>query len=60
MKRKLAKADVEYGEGKPSEHCGICVHFQVYHKHACEVVKGVILPQMWCNRFKKKPKDKDK
>jgi len=56
MKRKLAKADVEYGEGKPSEHCAICVHFQVYHKKACEIVAGVILPNMWCNKFKKKDK----
>jgi len=49
--KKYSKADVDYSEGTPSEHCAICVHFQVYHKHACEVVKGVILPQMWCTRF---------
>jgi len=52
--KKYSKADVDYSEGKPSEHCAICVHFQVYHKKACEIVAGVILPDMWCNKFKKR------
>lgn len=52
MKKKLSKEAVDYSEGDPEgEHCAICVHFQVYHKKACEIVAGVILPNMWCKKF---------
>ena len=47
---KYHKSEVDYSQGKPHAHCGLCVH---YRFHACEIVIGVILPEMWCNKFKK-------
>jgi hypothetical protein len=33
------------------EKCSQCVHFQVLHKHGCERVAGLILPENYCERF---------
>lgn len=52
---KLSKADVQYEHpARKSNHCAMCKHFSP--PNACEVVKGVIAPFDWCNRFRKAPK----
>jgi len=51
---KLNKSSVDYSEGKPHAHCGLCRHFEP--PHSCEIVEGTIEPHMWCERFEKKPR----
>ena len=48
---KQTKASVEYGEGMPNAHCGICKH---YLGGACELVQGAIAPDMWCKLFEQR------
>ena len=57
MKReKKSKAAVNYGEGDSRHHCGNCVHFEVEAPHHCELVKGIIKPDMWCKLYKRRGK----
>lgn len=50
---KLAKTAVKYtSTGTRSEHCAICMHYQ--NRTTCKIVAGPIVPQGWCNQFKRK------
>lgn len=49
---KRDKDDVKYGDGMPSEHCGICEYY--IGKQAvglCQKVKGMIRIEKWCKLF---------
>lgn len=61
---KHAKDEVDYSKGMMHSHCGptyhtdrfYCKHF--IHKPArisgeCEVVEGGIMPEMWCELYKR-------
>ena len=52
---ELDKDEVHYGDGTKTEYCGICVHYQVMRKNGCELVKGYIEYDKWCDRFEEKP-----
>ena len=47
---KLSKEQVEYGKGRATAYCGMCAH---YLGHRCEIVAGMIEPNMWCCYFEK-------
>ena len=49
---KVSKRAAKYGDGLPQAHCGICAHFEP--PRACEIVRGVIAPDMWCEYFERK------
>lgn len=50
----LAKSDVQFEHpAKGPHHCGECRHF-LRAERACEIVKGRITPQDWCDRFSQK------
>lgn len=50
----LSKEEVKYEHpAKEMNDCDDCIHFQVKHFHGCEIVKGTILPEDWCNRFER-------
>ncbi len=52
--RKHSKADVRYGEGMATSHCGpvakwphgACEHFEA--PNSCQLVRGYIKPSGWC------------
>lgn len=49
---KNSKASVGYEHpAKGRDHCEDCVH---YHKKQCDLVKGVINPQDWCELYQEK------
>jgi alpha-ribazole phosphatase len=45
---KLSKEQVHYGRGMQTAYCGKCAH---YLGHRCEIVAGLIEPDMWCAYF---------
>jgi hypothetical protein len=49
---KRNKDDVDYSQGKPNAHCGICEHYRPDYQ--CDLVKGIIRPECWCKLFDKK------
>ena len=55
--QKLSKASVGYSAGKPNAHCGPGGRFgpkgrcQHYRAGTCEIVAGIISPDMWCRRW---------
>lgn len=49
----VEKAEVNYGPGKDESRCKNCTHFEA-EKLGCEIVKGRISPDDWCERFKSK------
>jgi 8-oxo-dGTP pyrophosphatase MutT (NUDIX family) len=49
---KQAKAAVDYGEGMPQSHCGICKQFIA--PDGCTVVEGTIRAEDWCKLFVKR------
>jgi hypothetical protein len=51
---KYSKKSVDYTDdhGTSSEQCSKCVHYIL--GKACEIVEGRILPEGWCNQFKRK------
>ena len=54
---QLPKSEVSYEHpAKGPNHCSQCVHFEVLHKNGCEVVKGHIEPEDWCEKFQQKGK----
>lgn len=46
---KLSKSEVDYSPGKGDERCSRCIHF--IEGGRCEVVKGLIDPDYWCEEF---------
>jgi hypothetical protein len=51
----LPKSAVEYeSPAKGPDHCSLCKHFEVRHRHGCEIVAGTILPADWCNKFSRR------
>lgn len=48
---KRPKSEVDYSKGYAAAHCGICEH---YANHACELVRGMINPDMWCKLFERR------
>lgn len=52
MIRKKSKSEVNYGQGMPESHCGICEHF-IEGSSACTKVRGVIFASKWCKLFKR-------
>lgn len=60
---KHHKDEVHYSDGMLHSHCGPTFHDDRYYcKHfipktsrvgECDVVTGAILPEMWCELFKK-------
>jgi hypothetical protein len=49
---KYAKSQVAYEHpAAKSNHCGICRHFIRSHPAACEIVRGDIAAEDWCERF---------
>lgn len=53
-KPKLSHKAVHYGQGMPKAHCGICQHF-VAAGPACRIVQNPILPDGWCDKFRRNP-----
>lgn len=64
MTEKFDKADVDYGKGMATAHCGkmfaadtgYCRHYlkgEPYEGGKCELVNGLIKPSMWCRKFEK-------
>lgn len=51
------KDQVEYGQGTRAQHCGICSHFQKLHENGCDLVKGFIEYENWCNKWDEKPNE---
>ena len=56
---KRTKASVDYSEGAPAAHCGICEYYNgkmgpfivgdlKKNFRSCSKVKGTIEPSMWC------------
>ena len=53
--QKFSKAEVNYEHPARGEHkCSECVHFEVIRPNGCEIVRGLILPGDWCNKWKAK------
>ena len=50
---KQTKEEVDYSEGMPKSHCGICRYF-IAKDQGCEKVQGHILARMWCKLFERK------
>lgn len=51
---KHTKAEVDYGKGMASAHCGICAHYLPSRSgNRCQVVQGAIDPDDWCYLFRK-------
>jgi len=48
---KQTKEAVDYGEGMPQSHCGICKHF--IEPDGCALVEGVIKAEDWCKLFER-------
>jgi 8-oxo-dGTP pyrophosphatase MutT (NUDIX family) len=46
---EVDKTEVNYGPGKGDDRCGKCTHF--LSPDACEIVRGNIDPDYWCERF---------
>lgn len=49
---KLAKTDVDYSRGKGDDRCRNCAHY--LGEAGCEVVRGKIDPNYWCEEFERK------
>lgn len=49
---KLSKDSVDYSEGMGETRCRNCAHF--IPPAACEIVRGPIDPEFWCERFAKR------
>jgi hypothetical protein len=47
-----SKDEVDYSDGMPRAHCGICEYFR-RDAQACTKVAGHILARMWCKLFEK-------
>lgn len=47
---KKDKDEVDYSEGMPKRHCGICKYFNAKDQ-TCSKVNGHILARMWCRLF---------
>ena len=52
---EYAKDEVNYGMGTKTEYCGKCEHYQVMKKNGCELVKGFIEYEYWCDKYEEKP-----
>lgn len=60
---KHTKSEVHYSAGMLHSHCGPTFHDDKYYcKHfipgtgrvgRCDLVEGAIIPEMWCELFKK-------
>jgi len=49
---KVSKESVSYEHpAAKAAHCALCRHWEA--PRACKVVKGVIRPEDWCERFRK-------
>lgn len=55
-RKKRDKESVDYSHGKPHAHCGLCRHF--IKPNSCHLVQGKIEPQMWCELFAPKPRNR--
>ena len=44
---KATKDSVDYSQGMPKSHCGICRYYE-FDTQTCEKVRGHIHPDMWC------------
>lgn len=50
--RKFAHEEVDYGEGLPQAHCGICEHFHENRpRERCDLVVDPIDADKWCKKF---------
>jgi hypothetical protein len=55
LKKKLMKEEVGYEHpAKGKDDCDDCKHFEVLAPRHCEIVEGTILPEDWCQKFKRK------
>lgn len=48
---RYSKDQVNYGKGHADAHCGICTHYDKPKEDACELVKGTIHTEMWCEKY---------
>lgn len=48
---KKEKSEVDYSQGHANSRCGICTYYR--EPHSCTLVRGEILPHMWCELFKR-------
>jgi len=54
LMERYEKSQVEFEHpAKGPNHCSQCVHFQ---GKTCEIVKGSVDPEDWCNKFKARGK----
>ena len=52
---QYSKDEVGYEHpAKGRQHCSGCKHFEVIGPHHCEIVRGIILPQDWCEKYESK------
>jgi hypothetical protein len=47
---KKSKDEVDYSDGMPKAHCGICKYF-LRDEQGCTKVSGHILARMWCKLY---------
>lgn len=54
--KKVSKESVDYGEGMPARHCGVCRFFHGSHGEAgkCDKVTGIVHSDMWCRLWRKR------
>jgi hypothetical protein len=53
--KKFDKSEVAFElKAKGHEDCDECQHFA--QGAGCYLVKGLVTPESWCNRFKRNPK----
>lgn len=52
---KRSHESVDYSEGMPKSHCGICQHY--LSPGACELVESPIDPEYWCELFEHATQD---
>lgn len=54
---KLSKVSVRFEHpAKGPDHCSGCKHF--LGRGVCEIVAGLIAPEDWCDKFRRKQKRK--
>lgn len=51
VRKKIAKTSVNYRAGTQTKHCSNCA---MYHNGECDLVRGIIRPEMVCDKWVKK------
>lgn len=53
VRQKVAKGSVDYRRATGTRHCGNCA---MYHRGECDLVRGIIRPEMTCVKWVSKGK----